>query len=170
MSDGITFNTQVEANKFKKEKADQGIPITIQKQGDKYKAFFSSKVYRGLVPGNEDAQLGNWFTTDKDEAEFYKKYKEKRTGKYETGKVMEENVILNNPFIVTDKNNPESPYDSFLSVSDKIPELKEIVNRDTKLEKEPGDFIVEGEKLIIDYAKKYGYDGVVFYGKDVVKF
>ena len=170
MSDGITFNSLQEANKFKKEKSEQGINVLIVKDGNKFKAIFDQTCYRGCVPGQEDASLGKWYSTDEGEADLYRKFKEQKTGKTGQGKVITERIKLDKPFIVTDKENPDSPYDSFLTVSDKIPKLKELVKRDTSLEKEDGEFIVEGEKLITDYAKEHGYDGVIFYGKNVVKF
>ncbi len=129
--------------------------------------LFKDKLYRGMIPGKEDAQIGQYLTKDKDKAQFYKEYKEQKTGK--KGKIIQEEVIFSNPLYIKHANVVNGFLDEFENI---IPEIKEIKNifesKKNLTDKKVDDLIVKAEQSIANYAKQQGYDGVVFKQGEIV--
>lgn len=124
---------------------------------------FKAKVYRGEVAGAGNKSLGEYYTTEKDRAQLYADYKSKKTGG--KGSIAEAAIELSRPLRLSEEH-----LDAFESLKDRIPELKKTL--DTIYADEEGtktdSAIVAGEKLIQDYAKNNGYDGVIFGNGSVV--
>lgn len=119
---------------------------------------FEGTVYRGEVEGGANRNIGNFFSKEKDRAQFYVDFKNKKLGT-QGGRVVEENVRLENPLRV-----PEDHLDAFEGMQKEIPALKKVLK--TMYADEDGtktdDAIVAGERLMQDWAKKNGHDGIVF--------
>lgn len=118
---------------------------------------FEATVYRGKINGENDGNIGQFYSTEKDRAEFYKSYKESKVGK--SGSVEEKKIKFEKPLMISDEH-----LDAFEELKGKIPGLKKILS--DLYADEAGNLtdslLVKGEKLIQKYAKENGYDGVVF--------
>lgn len=128
---------------------------------------FQKKAYRGMIPGNEDKTLGEFYTIDRNIAEFYRNYKAQKNGT--KGKIIEEIIKFKNPLYIN--NRPGS--DAFEEMTKKIPKLKNILKTMYKItisDQAIDNAIVKGEQLIKDYAESMNYDGIVFdKGETIIK-
>ncbi len=154
-SSNLTDSGQKLQNKFLSEK----LSIDGRKNNTEANKSYTSIVYRGRISGDADANIGKFYTTDKDIAKNYANFKQNKI-KGSVGEVIQEKITLNNPL----KLSQEDHYSIFLENSDKVPELGIIANK--MLKDESGELtdelIVRGEKMLMEYAKKHGYDGVIF--------
>ena len=153
--DSRDFEPKSEVGKFLKN-PKMGLSVEDVTKG-KGKVF-EGTVYRGEVDGEGNGNLGNFFSAEKDRAQFYVDFKNKKLGT-QGGKVIEENVRLENPLRL-----PEENLEAFEGMQKQIPALKKILK--TMYADEDGtktdESIVAGEKLIQAWAKKNGHDGVIF--------
>ena len=139
-------------DRMKSKKRDESVNLIKEENKP-----FNATVYRGYVAGIGDESIGGFYTTEKNRAEFYRLFKEKKTGKI--GEVKQEKITLNKPLRVQEEH-----LDVFEEYQSKIPELKNVLKKiygdesGTITDKE----IVRGEKLLQQYARKKGYDGIVF--------
>jgi hypothetical protein len=137
-------------------------PITVPKA-----VPFEAKLYRGTVKGPEDKSLGEYWSNDPNVATMHGLEKSGMTNLPAANNIVAV-VKLENPLYIKETGDA-----GFQELAKNIPELKPILEKlkNPKITfAEARELTVQRERLIQDYLRKQGYDGVVYKeGKVVLK-